>query len=231
MYFDYYWKEKVRMKHRRIYSNLCIIFLILLTSTLYDVSGISRFEDKINDVVYYSAGVSQSGGITTYPEIDIYETVVDVRELSIEFRADLIDDAYHYYELLVWWNGKDNNNVTAGYFGRNSYNSVKTYLENASGVTIVDNNVTGIAYISSIYENELIFPVPNYTLISAPTPPGNVKTIARYDKYATNEYYYDEYEYPVTDFFPGYSFVITLIGMSIITIAVYFVRKHKKSGV
>lgn len=208
----------------------CIIFVVLILFSQIDifVAGTSSFEDQINDVVYFSAGVSQTNGITTYPEIDIYNVWVKTNDLSIDFQADVVDDAFHYYTISVWWNGDDNDNITIGSFGRGTYNSVKTFLKDSSGVTIVNNNLSGIIDIAG---DELIFQIPNSSLITAPTPPGNVKAEARYDNFTTNEYYYDDLVYPRTDLFSGYTFVFSLIGISIITIAVYFIRKHKKSGV
>jgi len=217
------------MKWQWRYSGVIFVVLILFTQINNIVGGgISSFGDDANDVVYYSAGVLQSSGITTYPEIDIINVKVQDTSLSMDFQADVVNDSFHFYNIFVWWNGADIDNVTFGSFGRETYNSVKTFLVDGNGATIVDNNVSGIIDIDG---DELNFQVPNSSLILAPTPPAGMKAEARYDNFSTNEYYYDERIYPVTDLFPGYTSIITLIGISSITIAVYYVRKYKKSGV
>ncbi|MHA1210969.1 MAG: hypothetical protein ACTSSH_00780, partial [Candidatus Heimdallarchaeota archaeon] len=145
------------------YYGIILVILLLSVQTNNVFAGTSTFVDKIDDVIFVNANGKETYGITTYPEIDFNTSTIRSSEMTLAFEANVINDIYHYYTISVWWNGEENDNLTIASFGRGTYNSVKTYLINASTEeVIVNNNVTGIIIMS---DNELNFPIPNSSLI------------------------------------------------------------------
>jgi hypothetical protein len=198
-----------------------ICIMIIQASPIRGANFIKN--DPEDDVYLLSNSTIASTGLSLYPEIDIISIEIDGVDIVITYGATPIIDANHTYEFLIFWVGDDaiGNWTKMLLFG--SVNSVQTTIENSTGGTILTDTEQDIVVVQT---NTLVIPITYVDLIPTVLQPGFVKIETTYKLDTTNNYK-DDYLY-TTDSLPGFTFWITILGITSI-IAVGIIIRKKKS--
>ncbi|MHA1211747.1 MAG: hypothetical protein ACTSSH_04720 [Candidatus Heimdallarchaeota archaeon] len=199
-----------------------ICIMIIQVSPIRGANFIKN--DPEDDVYLYSNFTTVSTGLSLYPEIDIISIEIDGVDIVLTYGATPIIDANHTYEFLIFWVGDDvlGNWTKMLLFG--SVNSVQTSIENSTGGTILADTEQDIVVVQS---NTLVIPITYVAMIPTVLQPGFVKIETTYKLDATN-HYKDDYFYESASL-PGFTFWVTIMGITSIMIVGIIIRKKKKS--
>lgn len=200
---------------------LCI--MILQTSPIRGANF--KIDDATADLTYYNNSTQGNPGAGVHDEIDIASVEIDGVSISITFVAEPNNSAGYEYSFRIYWIGDDFlGNWTKGTWS-DTHNQVHTGIEDGSGVEIVDEWAYDVIDPVGV---GLIIPIYNTSLIPTILDP-HIVAIHTQFTIAVGEQYTDNLDYATGTFpFPGFTFWITMGGISLIVMI--GLRKIKKKN-
>jgi hypothetical protein len=202
------------------------IFICIMILQISPIRGeIFETNDEIADLEYHNNSTEGNPGPGVHSEIDIESLQIDGEEIAVTFVAPPIVDDNIFYLIRIYWIGDDSlGNWTKGYLD-NETNKVHTFIEDSTGVEITDT--TEYDKIS-IVGSSLIIPLYNISLITYMFDPHIVKVWSQFTITEGEEDYVDYLDYATgTAPFPGFTFWITIGGISPIVMIGLVLKKKK----
>jgi hypothetical protein len=197
------------------------IILIISSSTLTVKADYSLI-DGTEDIIHMNDGVTQATNLAVAPEIDIEELVINESTIAVSFVATPFLDLDNFYDVVIYWNGDEYDNYTDGHWNEGQISS-KTSLFSSTGHEIV--NIT-ISDSIELIGNTLYFPILNASLITnIGLPSTGIVDCRQRISVDGLEFYRDVLDFG-TRSVSGYTFLISIISISIITAII--IRKRKK---
>lgn len=202
------------------------IFLCIMILQISPLRGVNfKVEDDTADLTYYNNSTSGNPGPNVHSEIDIESVEIDGVSILVSFVATPINDEGYEYTIRIYWIGDDPLGNWTKCTWSETYNQVHTRIEDGSGVEIIDEyeyDVIGPAGLA------LVIPIYHTAMIPTILDPHIVAIHTKFTV-AEGEQYTDNLEYATGTFpFPGFTFWITMGGISLIVMI--GLRKIKKKN-
>ncbi|MGC9779533.1 MAG: hypothetical protein HZR80_09860 [Candidatus Heimdallarchaeota archaeon] len=204
-----------------IITSIISILLIINTTFVYGLD--LSLVDETNDVVHILDGVTTTTGVDSKPEIDIVSLEMNESFVAVTF----LDDPYlhidNFYDFIVYWNGDQNVNFTNGHWNQGNIIS-QTKLVNSTGGIIVNTKINDAI---EMIGNTIYYPIYNASLIVTDLDPINIFMDARQRSGPGAEFYRDVLEFNSNMGVPGFTFVISMFGItSLVLTVIIFRKKH-----
>jgi hypothetical protein len=167
-------------------------------------------------------GVTQATSLNVAPEIDIKELVINESTIAVSFVATPILDLDNFYDVVIYWNGDEYDNYTDGHWNDGQISS-KTSLFNSTGHEIVNITISDLIVLKG---NTLYFPILNASLITnIGSPSTGIVDSRQRISIDGLEFYRDVLDFG-TRSVPGFTYLISLIGLSTIAVIIIIKRKN-----
>lgn len=201
------------------------IFLCIMILQISPIRGANfKVEDDTADLTYYNNSTQGNPGSGVHDEIDIDYVEIDGVSILVSFVAAPNNSAGYEYSFRIYWIGDDPlGNWTKGTWS-NTHNQVHTRIEDGSGAEIVDEWAYDVIYPVGV---GLIIPIYNTSMIPTILDP-HIVAIHTQFTIAEGEQYTDNLDYATGTFpFPGFTFWITMSGLSLIIMIGLVMNKKK----
>lgn len=201
------------------------IFLCVMILQISPLRGASfTLTDETADVKHYVGSVMDDPGPNVHSEIDIASLEIEGETLKLTFVDNPIDAENYTYSFRIYWIGDDTlGNWTKGAIG-DSRNEVHTKIEHSTNGVIVDDYIYDEIVPNGL---NLMIPLFNTTMISQLLDPSYVWIYTEYEIDWEESYQdiliYDDNPFP----FPGFTFWITMGGVSLIVMIGLILNKKK----
>lgn len=204
---------------------LCI-FLCIIILQISPLRGANfKIEDETADLTYHNNSTEGNPGAGVYSEIDIASVEIDGVSILVSFVATPVNYAGYEYTVRIYWIGDDLLGNWTKCTWSDTYNRVHTRIEDGTGGEIIDEyeyDVIGLAGFA------LVIPIYYTAMIPTILDP-HIVAIHTQFRVAEGESYTDELNYATgTKPFPGFTFWITMGGISLIVMIGLIVNKKKK---
>ena len=210
------------MNRKCIFHLIAVIFSLLLIVNTSLVNAVDlSLTDEIGDINHWVDGVEIEINLVGFPEIDIVSLVMNESTVAVTFLATPVLHIDNFYDFIVYWNGDQNVNFTDGHWNQGNIIS-QTKLVNSTGDIIVHTTSnTSIEMIG----NTIYYSILNASLIVTDMDPINMIMDARQRDGIGPAFYQDILEYNTGETVPGYTFVISIIGITTLAATVLISRK------
>jgi hypothetical protein len=217
--------EVVRMNKKTVIPFILSIISILLIVNTSFVKGVDfSLVDVTNDIVHVVDGVTTETNLTSKPEIDIISLVMNESFVAVAFLGTPFLHIDNFYDFIVYWNGDQNVNFTDGHWNLGNIIS-QTKLVNSTGGIIVNTKINDSI---EMIGNTIYYPIYNASLIVTDLDPINMIMDARQRGGPGADLYRDVLEYNSnTGSAPGFTFVLSILGLSTIILAVIIYKKKR----
>lgn len=213
------------MRRKTMIGIIGILLCIMILPTSPIRGAIFTLDDATADLEYHNNSTEGNPGANVHSEIDIESLQIDGDEIAVSFVDTPIVDEDIFYLIRIYWTGDDFLGNWTKCWLQGSDNSVHTFIEDSSGGEITDTYEYDVI---SIVGSSLIIPIFNKTLITHMFDPHIVKVWTQVTIVEGEELYVDYIDYATGTFpFPGFTFWITLGGISLIVMIGLLVKKKK----
>jgi len=198
-----------------------IISVLFITNTTFVYGVDLSLTDETQDISHWVDGVETETNLAGYSEIDIVSLVMNESTVAVSFLVAPILHIDNFYDFIVYWNGDQNVNFTDGHWNQGNIISQTKLVNSTGGIIVNTKSNTSIEMIG----NTIYYSILNASLIVTDMDPINMIMDARQRDGAGPAFYQDTLEYNTGDMVPGYTYVISTIGITTLAVTVIISRK------